>query len=311
MRTVRWSWRNRLSVAVVVAAATAMGGLIGPAANAAPRYGPAQTDWRDAVVASIGDPDLLPGGMNRPGCTPREGTRPVVLLNGAFLNKYATWSKFSPQLASAGFCVFGLDYGGPKDGPFHQVGDLRTSAAEVGEFIDRVRSVTGSDHVDLVGYSEGGMVPFYYLNVLGGTRHVDTVVTVSSPVRGMSGYGVLDALTSVPQAREALRRVLPAAVDGAAGSSYFREVSAHGLTRPGVRYVAVSSLADLVVTPHEARLPAADNVTNVVVQDGCGQDRVFHGSIIYDERALRMVQNALDPSTARPPGCVPVAPLVG
>ncbi|MFF0501372.1 esterase/lipase family protein [Nocardia aobensis] len=64
--------------------------------------------------------------------------------------------------------MFGLNYGGPVAGSFHQMGDLRESAREIGAFVDRVRAATGSDRVDLVGYSEGGLVPFYYLNMLGG-----------------------------------------------------------------------------------------------------------------------------------------------
>ena len=48
-----------------------------------------------------------------------------------------------------------------------------------------------TDQVDLVGYSEGGVVPLYYLNVLGGAPRVHTMVSLDSPVRGLSGYGVL------------------------------------------------------------------------------------------------------------------------
>ena len=297
----------------VICAVTVVGGAASfgvPAqANAVERRGPAQSNWRDALVASIADPDQLPLGMNSPDCRSANGRRPVVLLNGAFLNKYATWSKFSPQLAGAGFCVYGLDYGGPAHGPFHQVGDLRSSAREIKAFIDGVRARTGSAEVDVVGYSEGGMVPLYYLNVLGGARAVRTLVTLAAPVRGMSGYGILDAVSAVPQARRALASVLPAAVDGAAGSSYFAEVGEGGLTRPGVRYVSVSSVADLVVMPDEARFPAARNVTNVVVQDHCPQDHVFHGSIIYDDTALGLVQNALEPAADRVPRCTRRGPL--
>ena len=280
-------------------------------ADGAPRYGRAQPDWRAGVLASIADPELLPPGMNVWSCRPSAGRRPVVLLNGAFLNKYATWSKFSAQLAASGTCVFGLDYGGPVGGPFHQVGDLRSSAAEIGRFVDRVRAATGSSKVDLVGYSEGGLVPYYFLNRLGGVRKVGTMVSLASPVRGMSGYGILDALASIPQASAALARVLPAAVDGTAESAFIAAITAGGLTRPSVRYVSVSSAADLVVAPAEAKLPAASNVTNVVVQQYCPQNKVFHGSIIYDDAALRLVRNALDPGRAKAPVCRVVLPLVG
>ncbi|NMO03718.1 triacylglycerol lipase [Gordonia sp. TBRC 11910] len=303
---------SRRIVRAVLAAGCATTMMLGShqaLAYGAPRYGPAQSNWRSGVIASIEDPDLLPPGMNDAACRVLPGTRPVVLLNGAFLNKYATWSKFSEQLSSSGTCVFGLDYGGPTDGPFHQMGDLRSSAAQIGRFVDHVRAVTGSSKVDLVGYSEGGLVPFYFLNVLGGASKVATLVSLASPVRGMSGYGILDALATIPQASAALGKVLPAAVDGTADSSFVRAITAGGLTRPGVRYVSVSSLADSVVMPAEARLPAASNVTDVVVQHYCPQDQVFHGSIIYDDVALRLVRNALTPDRAVAVTCAVVLPF--
>ncbi|AZG47682.1 esterase/lipase family protein [Gordonia insulae] len=282
---------------------------VAPSARADDLYGPTQSDWKSAVAYSIQHPEALPIGMNVPGCRPTtDHPRPVVLLNGAFLNKYATWSMYAPQLAAAGYCVFGLDYGGPTSGPFHQVGDLRTSAREIGAFIERVAARTGSDQVDVVGYSEGGLVPFHYLNELGGTRRVNTFIALASPVQGMSGYGFLEWIAQIPGGTGGLKASLPAAVDGTKNSEYMRAIRRDGLTRPDVRYVTVSSRHDLVVDPAEATLTPAPNVTNTVIQDSCPEDHVFHGSVIYDDITLRLVQNALHPSSAQAPHCHPVAP---
>ncbi|WP_169816320.1 esterase/lipase family protein [Nocardia miyunensis] len=256
-------------------------------------------------------PEALPPGMNDFGCHPTSAhPRPLVLINGAFLNAYANWAMYSPRLHAAGYCVFGLDYGGPAGGPFHQMGDMRASAAEIGRFIDRVRAATHTDQVDLVGYSEGGLAPLYYLNVLGGSPRVHTMISLDSPVRGLSGYGVLAELSALPGGPQALGSVLPAAADGAAGSAFVSEMSRNGFTRPSLRYVSITSRADLVVTPGEARLPEAPNVTNVITQDSCPQDQVFHGSVIYDDITLQLVLNALDPQHAVPPICHVVLPLV-
>ncbi|WP_084435906.1 esterase/lipase family protein [Aldersonia kunmingensis] len=298
--------RPRRSIAVVgtIVAAVLGAGLVGPPAAVADEYGPRQPDWAPAVAYSMQHPGSLPIGMNDPGCRPGSAhPRPVVLLNGAFLNKYATWSKYSPELTVMGFCVFGLDYGGPVDGPFHQMGDLRDSAREIGEFVDEVLRKTGAKQVDLVGYSEGGLVPFYFLNVLGGADRVGTLVSLASPVRGMSGYRLLDGIASLPGGTANLDRMLPAAVDGTAGSDFVTEIARGGQTRTGVRYVTVSSRTDLVVAPGEALLADAPNVTNVVLQDACPQNRAFHGSMTYDDTALRLVSNALDPTTATAPDC--------
>jgi triacylglycerol lipase len=47
------------------------------------------------------------------------------------------------------------------------------------------------------------------------------------------------------------------------------------------------------------------------VQDVCPLDQGDHLSVVYDQIALRLMLNALDPATAQTPACVPIAPLVG
>ncbi|OXR41888.1 Extracellular esterase EstB [Nocardia cerradoensis] len=307
-RLIRRRHRRLAAVGALVAGALAVAAT---SAAGTPDYGPPQTNWEAALAYSVTNPEALPTGMSDPGCRPAAAhPRPVILINGAFLDSYANWAMYSPRLRAEGYCVFGLNYGGPAAGPFHQMGDLRESAREIGAFVDRVRAATGSDRVDLVGYSEGGLVPFYYLNMLGGAPRVDTMISLDSPVRGMSGYGVLAEISALPGGPQALGSVLPAARDGAAGSAFIDEISAGGQTRPEVRYVTITSRADLVVAPEEARLPSAPNVSEVVVQDNCPQDQVFHGSVIYDDITLRLVLNALDPANAVAPVCHPVLPVV-
>lgn len=303
---------RRCAAACTVAILTTSALLTVATAGAEPQgveYGPLQSGWAAAHNYSIAHPDALPIGMNNYGCEPTAAhPHPVVLVNGSFLNSYANWAMYSPQLAADGYCVFGLDYGGTGFGPYFQTGDMRDSAAELGGFIDDVLARTGADKVDIVGYSQGGMVPYYYMNRLGGADKVDTMVGLAAPVSGSAGYGVLTALTTTPGISAAIASTLPAVVDGTAGSEFIDEMSAGGITRPGVRYVTVSSNADLVVPLQESELPPAPNVTNVVVQDACPDDHVFHGSVIYDDITLRLVRNALDPGTAVPPSCHLVLP---
>lgn len=304
-------WRRRQRLGVVGAMVAGALATTVPPAAAAPEYGPPQTNWESAAAYSVINPEALPIGMNDFGCRPPPAhSRPVILINGAFLDSYANWAMYSPRLRAEGYCVFGLNYGGPVEGPFHQMGDLRESAREIGAFIERIRASTHSDRVDLVGYSEGGLVPFYYLNVLDGAPYVDTMISLDSPVRGLSGYGVLAEISALPGGPQALGSVLPAARDGSAGSAFIDEISAGGQTRPEIRYVTITSRADLVVAPEEARLPPAPNVSEVVVQDSCPQDQVFHGSVIYDDITLRLVLNALDPANGVAPVCHSVLPVV-
>ncbi|WHU45577.1 alpha/beta fold hydrolase [Gordonia sp. L191] len=288
--------RRAAMVGAGALAALALVGAVSATAAADPlaTTGPAQTDWTTALRLSIAQPNLVPPGMNDPNCRPSAAhPRTVVLLNGAFVNKYGIWARLSPVLAAAGYCVYGLDYGTTIPGPFHQMGDARSSAREIGDFIDGVRRHTGADQVDLVGYSEGGFVPFYYLNELGGASRVHTFVAVASPMRGMSFHGALELLSRTPATRQLLQAALPAAIDGTKGSAYMQEISRHGLTRPNVTYVTISSRDDSVVALNETQLPPVPNMTNIVIQDLDPRTSAFHGAITYNTVALDSVLHAL------------------
>jgi hypothetical protein len=43
----------------------------------------------------------------------------------------------------------------------------------------------------------------------------------------------------------------------------------------------------------------------------CRLDQGEHLSVVYDQIALREMLNALDPTDAQTPACVPIAPVVG
>ena len=51
---------------------------------------------------------------------------------------------------------------------------------ELAEFVDRVREATGAETVDLIGYSQGTIMPAVYVNDLGGRA-------ISPPSRAESG----------------------------------------------------------------------------------------------------------------------------
>jgi hypothetical protein len=68
------------------------------------------------------------------------------------------------------------------------------------------------------------------------------------------------------------------------------------------------------VTPYTNQYLTAGpgaTVHNILLQNVCPLDQGDHLSVVYDHIALRLMLNALDPSTAQQPTCTPVAPLVG
>ena len=114
------------------------------------------------------------GLLERRDCGARH-PQPVVLVHGLAANRTVNWSTMSPFLANRGFCVFALTYGNRAkvDTPVYQPGGLKRmqdSAERLGRFVDKVREATGARKVDIVGHSEGSLMPNYSGQVHGWRR---------------------------------------------------------------------------------------------------------------------------------------------
>ena len=98
------------------------------------------------------------------------------------------------------------------------------------------------------------------------------------------------------------------------GSQVNTELDAGGDTVPGVAYTTIVSRNDEVVTPYTNQFLTAGpgaTVDNILLQNVCPLDQGEHLSVVYDQVALRLMLNALDPATAQTPPCVPIAPVIG
>ncbi|MGW1076453.1 esterase/lipase family protein [Streptomyces sp. NPDC002537] len=274
-----------------------------------PEYGPSQSSIELALLYSLAHPHAYPAGTNDPRCRVN-GEHPVVLVNATGANSYVNWSRLAPQLRSDGRCVFAFEYGDVKGSPLHQVGPMRESARQLAAFVDGVLAATGAPRVDLVGASQGGLLPLYYINRLHGDAKVGRMVGIEPASQGASENGVQAILGGTPGLNEVPGVSCAACVDFTVGSSFLRETAEGGWTRPGVRYTTIVSRTDLAVTVDEARLPPAPNVTNIITQDICPQDLANHTNSVYDDITLRIARNALDPAHAVAPRCHPVLPLL-
>jgi triacylglycerol esterase/lipase EstA (alpha/beta hydrolase family) len=266
----------RAALAVLVAAVVVAAGA-GPAAAATPP----------------------PPGANVP-CTPTSAhPYPVVLVHGTAENMLGNWSAMSPALKQAGYCVYAFNYGsynGSGNAGVYGLNVIEHSAQELASEVDTVLSATGASKVDLVGHSQGGMMPRYYMKNLGGASKVDDLVALSP-----SNHGTTQPLASP------LGPTCPACAQQAAGSSFITQLNSGDETPGSADFTNVATRYDEVVTPYTSDFLASDGnaVTNVLLQDKCPSDTSEHMRTPYDPAAIQITLNALGRSGPADPGFQP------
>lgn len=250
------------------------------------------------------DPIAPPPGANDWSCRPSAAhPYPVVLVHGTFANRFENWLALSPMLADEGYCVFALDYGGAPGDLIQGIGPVAGSAHQLADFVDTVLARTGATRVDLVGHSQGGMMPRYYLRFLGGADHVHSLIALAPSNHGTTLDGLVTLAEQFPGAIDLVRTACPACSDQIRGSDFLSSLNAGGDTVPGVHYTVIATRYDEVVTPYQTQALAGADVRNLVVQDACAVDVAEHVAMAFDPTALHEVRNALDPEHATPVHC--------
>jgi triacylglycerol esterase/lipase EstA (alpha/beta hydrolase family) len=240
---------------------------------------------------------------------------PVVLVPGTYTSQADDFAAVSPLLADNGYCVYTANFGAPIGDPIQTTGDIPTSAGELATVVAKVLAATGASKVDLVGHSQGGgVLPRWYLKYDGGASKVNALVGLAPSNHGTT----VDGLQTLAQKLGALGIIETgigvAATQQLEGSQVNAELDTGGDTVPGVTYTTIVSRNDEVVTPYTNQFLTAGpgaTVHNILLQDVCPLDQGEHLSVVYDQIALRLMLNALDPATAQVPACVPIAPVVG
>ena len=286
-------------------------GLHGRAASALP----VNWDYATAFVATALFPSVPPPGANDFSCKPSAAhPYPVILVHGTFENMADNWQAASPLLVNHGYCVFAFNYGGSPGNPVQATGNIPTSARQLKAFVNQVLAATGAAKVDIVGHSQGGMMPRYYLKFLGGATRVHTLVGLSPSNHGTT----VDGLTTLTQTLGllgvlggGLNVLCPACTQQLVGSSFLTSLNAGGDTVPGVSYTVIETKDDEVVTPYTSAFLSGPKVTNITLQDQCALDQTDHLEISNDPVALADMLNALDPAHPVPVPCLLVLPLAG
>ncbi|WSA75901.1 lipase family protein [Streptomyces sp. NBC_01799] len=248
-------------------------------------------------------------GWNDYSCKPSAAhPRPVVLVHGTFGNSVDNWLVLAPYLVGRGYCVYSLDYGQLPGVPFFNgLGPIDKSAGQLATFVDKVLAATGAPKADIVGHSQGGMMPNYYLKFLGGAAKVNALVGLAPDNHGTTLLGLTNLLPYFPGAEDLLNAHTPGLADQMAGSPFITKLNAGGDTVPGVRYTVIATRYDEVVTPYRTQYLDGPNVRNVLLQDLCAVDLSEHVAIgTVDLIAYHEVANALDPAHATPTTCASV-----
>jgi triacylglycerol esterase/lipase EstA (alpha/beta hydrolase family) len=304
------SFRFR-TAAVLLAAGAA---LLGFSLPAQARALPVDYDFALGALTGFAHPQTPPPGADDFGCRPPAAhPEPVILVNGTFANQDDNWQAAAPLLANHGYCVFTFNYGGPSASSVVQgTGDIAASAGQLGAFVTRVLAATGAAKADLVGHSQGGMMPRYYLKFGGGAAHVDKLVALAPSNHGTTLGGLTALVTALGQAglvNGAINALCTACVQQEAGSPFLASLNAGGETVAGVSYTVIESRYDEVVTPYTSAF--LSGATNIVLQNQCPLDLTDHLEIAADPVALADVLNALDPAHPVRVPCLTVLPVTG
>ena len=290
---------RRLGVASLVALTAALA-LPTSRASAAPYTVPA---FVQGLKATFGHPEASPPGANDWKCKPSAAhPRPVVFVHGTFGNMSDNGSYVVPQLKAHGYCVFALNYGGPPAFNYmYGVGPIRDSAKQLGDFVDKVLLATEATQVDLIGHSQGGMMPRWYMKFLDGAAKVHTLIGLSPSNHGTSLGAQNNGSPSKPNAFE--QKYCQACIDQSASSEFMHQLNDGGDTVSGVEYTVIETMYDEVVTPYQSAFLSGPNVHNFTLQDVCPLDFSEHLGTAFDPVAMRLALNALDPSHAIAPTC--------
>jgi triacylglycerol lipase len=276
----------------------------------------------NAVLAGVQVGADAPG-TNDWSCVPSaEHPDPVVLVHGLMGNKATNWPTYGPLLHNEGYCVFALTYGTSSQAPaqfreaFGGLTKMEESAEELGAFVARVLASTSATKVDIVGHSEGTVMPNYYAKFLGGGAFIDDYVGIAPIWHGtnVGGFGTLSTLGTPfgfsPANFALFEDYFASGPQLLKGSEFMTKMrSGGGPAVPGVTYTNIVTKYDELVVPYKSGIEPG--MTNIVVQKGCVLDLAEHFAIVSDPIAAQYVLNALDPDHAQKPRCQVVTPFVG
>lgn len=261
-----------------------------------------------SAAAQAGDPievsptyptwGVPPDGANDWACRPTaERPTPVIIVHGTFGDQKSLLDKLSGAMVDRGFCVYSLDYGN------RGTRAIEDSAAELKTFVGQVLDATGAAKVSMVGHSQGGLMPRYYIKFLGGDQVVDDLVGLAPSNHGTTASGPHDNPLTGSEAQVVFCQ---ACIQQEAGSEFLTNLNAGDETPGLVSYTQVTTRYDTVVVPHTSGyLEPGERTTNVTIQDKCPGDLAEHLQIPMSNTAIALTLDALTREGAADPAFQP------
>ena len=300
--------RTRAAFALFAAAAAMALSPTAASAKYSVPYG--NSAMAEAIWNETWQPESVVGANN--GCKPTTAhPYPVVLVHATLADEGSNWVTLAPLLANEGYCVYAFNYGAtlaslelwPFIGPrIDGLGHIESSAKQLSSFVSNVLSKTKASKVDLVGHSQGGMMPNYYIKNLGGSSKVNELIGLAPSNHGTTLDGVTKFVENFPFATELVTDLLellgaPALPEQTEKSAFMTKLFGSGEpVVAGVKYVVVETDHDEVVTPYTHAFLSGSNVTNITIQNQCPGDPVAHIGMFDDSPSLQNVLNQLSSS---------------
>ncbi|KAK7926452.1 hypothetical protein PG985_003450 [Apiospora marii] len=268
---------------------------------------------RDPIWDAIFHLKLLGNPKNDFSCRSTEHPTPVILVHALLANPAVDLNLLQQEMQRQNYCTFTVLYGNtqPLAPWIGGLGDMRESSRTIADFVLEVVAKTGSNKVDLVGHSEGGVMALYVPMRYPGevAQYIDHVVALGPAVHGAQYYGLTNLWYAGGEvSREVARGVLdllgcPACDDMATGGNIYEDFrKAPRIAQEGNKVTVIMSRDDTLVAPEISRVEEV-GVRNVVVQDACPDDTVGHAYLAWDTSVWGLVFNALTEDYDAPVRC--------
>ncbi|KAG0258641.1 hypothetical protein BG011_003167 [Mortierella polycephala] len=244
-------------------------------------------------LASAGPiPEMRSQAVNDFNCKPTaEHPNPLIMLHGLTVAPN-TWSYMSKRFAANGYCAFTLSYGRIPGIPM-LVGfnDMMISAQELSDFVDKVLKATGASKVDIIGHSEGSLLPRVYMKYFNGRGKVGSLVGVGSVQYGTTLANITTLVDGLGLGLYELGNgvggiICKACTQLIAGNPFLNDLNNGGDTYPDIKYIMIVNKYDEIITPYTNGFlrTLGPNVQNVVLQDICKNDISEHMTMPYDRK---------------------------